>query len=357
MSLFAVGVMLALQAAPLPTSTAADSVTFVVLGHVRGRDDGTLSPKLPELIDRVRGIRPAFVVLTGDMIWGDVQRTPVDSLWVEQQWDRLDSALAELRVPLYRTPGNHDISDLVTRNIWRRRYGAPNQVYQRNGVRLVLLPSAWIPPDGDTRNSPYVRPAALDSSMIRWLVETLAGPPPRGPTLVFMHHLLWWGADAPWWREVHPLLPAAGVQVVFSGDLGPLKFSHTERNGVRYIQTSMEAANQLVTLRKLEPSRILSSQFDNFLVVRVVDQEVRVEVEVLGALNSEQFTGERYQAMMEPWPRTFRERMSDLLSPRRIAGLLVILLGAFAGGWWLGHRRAAHQISRASMGTRPAPGS
>jgi len=341
LSLFALGAVLALQA-PLPASTAADSVTFVVLGHVRGKDDGTLSPKLPELIDRVRAIRPAFVVLTGDMIWGDVQRNPVDSAWVEQQWDRLDSALAGLQVPLYRTPGNHDISDLVTRNIWRRRYGPPNQVLLRNGVRLVLLPSAWIPPDGDTRHNPFIRPAALDSSMVRWLAEALAGPPPPpGPTLVFMHHLLWWEAAAPWWRDVHPLLRAAGVQVVFGGDLGPLKFSHAERDGIRYIQSSMEAANQLVTLRKLEPSRILSSQFDNFLVVRVRGPEVRVEVEVLGALTSEQFTAERYEAMMQPWPKSFRERMADLFSPRRIAGLVVLLLGVFTGGWWLGRRRAA----------------
>ncbi|MEO8634296.1 MAG: metallophosphoesterase [Gemmatimonadales bacterium] len=341
MSLFVLGAVLALVATPHSMPPGPDSVTFVVLGHIRGKDDGTLSPKLPELIDRVRAIRPAFVVLTGDIIWGDVHHDMVDSAWVEQQWDRVDSALAGLKVPVYRTPGNHDISDLVTRNIWRRRYGVPNQVLVRDGLRLVLIPSAWIPADGDTRHNPYVRPAALDSSMVRWLGEALAGPPPPGPTLVFMHHLLWWEAAAPWWHDVHPLLRAAGVQVVFGGDLGPLKFGHTERDGIRYIQSSMEAANQLVTLRKLEPSRILSSQFDNFLVVRVRGPDVRVEVEVLGALNSEQFTAERYRTMMEPWPKTFRERMAELVSTRRIAALAVVLLGVFTGGWWVGRRRTA----------------
>lgn len=346
MNLLFLGAVLALRA-PTPLPLAPDSVTFVVLGHVRGKDDGTLSPKLPELIERVRAIRPAFVVLTGDMIWGDVQSNPVDSAFVEQQWNRLDSALAGLEVPVYRTPGNHDISDLVTRNIWLRRYGAPNQVLERDGVRLVFLPSAWIPPDGDTRHNPYIRPTALDSSMVRWLAGVLGGPPPSGPTLVFMHHLLWWEAGAPWWRDVHPLLRAAGVQVVFGGDFGPLKFSHEERDGIRYIQTSMEAGNQLVTLRKLEPSRILSSQFDNFLVVRVRGPEVGVDVEVLGALSSDMFTRERYVAMMQPWPKSFQERMSELLSPRRVAALVILLLGAFSCGWWLARRRAAALLSRA----------
>lgn len=352
MSLCTLGAMLALSGAALPPSTTPDSVTFVVLGHVRGKDDGTLSPKLPELIERVRAIRPAFVVLTGDMIWGDPQSETVDSAFVEQQWDRLDSALAGLEVPLYRTPGNHDISDLVTRNIWLRRYGAPNQVLQRDGLRLVFLPSAWIPPDGDTRQNPYIRPVALDSSMVRWLAGALGGPPPPGPTLVFMHHLLWWEAGAPWWRDVHPLLRAAGVQAVFGGDFGPLKFSHEERDGIRYIQGSMEAGNQLVTLRKLEPSRILSSQFDNFLVVRVGGSDVQVDVEVLGALNSEMFTRERYVAMMQPWPKSFQERMSELFSARRVAALLFLLLGTFSCGWWLGRRRVA-RLSRARGS--PAP--
>ncbi len=352
MSCVLLGAALVLAAAS-PPPAAPDSVTFVVLGHVRGKDDGTLSPKLPELIQRVRDIRPAFVVLTGDMIWGDVQSNPVDSNFVEQQWDRLDSALAGLKVPVYRTPGNHDISDLVTRNIWLRRYGTPNQVLTRDGVRLVLLPSGWIPPDGDTRHNPYIRPSALDSSMVRWLSEALAGPPPPEPTLVFMHHLLWWEARAPWWRDVHPLLRAAGVQVVFGGDFGPLKFSHEERDGIRYVQTSMEAGNQLVTLRKLEPSRILSSQFDNFLVVRVRGPEVQVDVQVLAALNSEQFTRERFLAMMQPWPKSFSERMTELLSPRRVAALVLLLLGTFALGWWLGRRRAIGRLSRADGS--PAP--
>jgi hypothetical protein len=45
--------------------------------------------------------------------------------------------------------------------------------------------------------------------------------------------------------------------------------------------------------------------------------------------------------MLQPWPKSFRERMADLLSVRRIAALAVLLLGVFSGGWWLGRRRAA----------------
>lgn len=330
--------------APAPVPPPSDSVTFVVLGHLRGTRDSALNRNLPELIARVRELRPAFAVLLGDLILGDPRGNPVDSAWVEFQWHQLDSALAGMRIPMYRTPGNHDISDLVTRNIWLRRYGPPNQVIRRDGLRLVIVPSAWIPADGDTRNNPFVRPDALDSTMVRWLADSLAGPAAPGPTLVFTHHLLWWEDGAPWWRDVHPLLRDAGVPVVFGGDYGPLKFSHAERDGIRYLQTSIEAGNDLEGLRKREYARLLSSQFDNFLVVRVKGREVKVTVEVLGALTNEQFTAERFHAMMQPLPaapRSLRDRMSEILSVRRVAALGVLLLAVFAGGWWLGRRRVA----------------
>jgi len=341
MNPFLVACLLALPA-PVTPAPVVDSVTFVVLGHLRGTRDSALNRNLPELIARVRQLQPAFAVLLGDLILGDPRGNPVDSAWVESQWDHLDSALAGMRIPMYRTPGNHDISDLVTRNIWLRRYGAPSQVIRRDGLRLVIVPSAWIPADGDTRLNPYVRPEALDSAMVRWLADSLAGPAPPGPTLVFTHHLLWWEAGAPWWRDVHPLLRAAGVPMVFGGDFGPLKFSHAERDGIQYLQTSIEAGNDLEGLRKREYARILSSQFDNFLVVHVKGREVKVDVEVLGALTNEQFTAERFNAMMQPLPtppRPLRDRVSELLSVRRVAALVALLLAVFAGGWWFGRRR------------------
>ena len=45
----------------------ADTVTFVVLGHVRGDQSRELNYLLDELLDEVQGLDPDFAVLTGDM--------------------------------------------------------------------------------------------------------------------------------------------------------------------------------------------------------------------------------------------------------------------------------------------------
>ena len=128
-------------------------VRFVVLGHIRGGELGGLNPRLHELLEEVRALGPAFVVLTGDIIWGDLNNTPRDP---ENGWSasgtRLMMLFDTLGVPVYRVPGNHDISDVGTRDIWFRRYGTLPRVVSESGARVLLLSSAWIPEDSDEDN-------------------------------------------------------------------------------------------------------------------------------------------------------------------------------------------------------------
>ena len=221
-------------------AAGASEARFVVLGHIRGDEPGGLNPKLHELLDEVRALEPAFAVLTGDIIWGDLRTTPRGSERVDREWNEVDAALDTLGVPIYRVPGNHDISDVVTRDIWIRRYGALPRVVSEAGIRLLLLSSAWIPETDDQDGSQFGRGVDLDESQVRWLGNELDRPS-DAPTFAFMHHLLWWEPDdGRWWTEVHPLLARAGVKAVFSGDYGPLKFSTAVRDGVTYFQTSIE---------------------------------------------------------------------------------------------------------------------
>jgi len=327
-----------------------ETTRFVVLGHVRGDANG-LSPKLTELLREVRALDPRFAVLTGDIIWGDVQSDLADSAVVERQWNEIDSALATLGIPIYRVPGNHDISDLPSRNIWWRRYGPlPNEV-EVDGVRLLLLSSAWIPADSDRRHNPYIRGVDLDSSQVAWLATRLGQRSDR-PTFAFTHHLLWWEPDdGRWWREVHPLLAAAGVEAVFSGDYGPLKFSTMERDGVRYYQSSMELPVSLPILQNRVSSRVLSAQFDSFFEVEV-DRggAARVRVHTFAEESSGEFTPARYRAITEvppPPPRPLLDRVWELIgSPKRLVALGAGLALVFGAGWWIG-RRSAH--GRASV--------
>ena len=340
----------AARSAAQDDSTAKRPYSFAVLGHIRGERDGALNPKLGELLAQVRALHPDFVVLTGDIIWGDLfgggegpatAKLP-DTSEVRREWDQVDSALATLRVPVYRVPGNHDISDLGTKRIWWQRYGALPRVVERYGSRFLLLSSAWIPAEGDTVRQLVTRTTQLDSSETAWLKGELAKPGVEH-SFILMHHLLWWEPQAWWWKEIHPLLRPAGVDVVFGGDYGPLKFSHLRRDSVLYVQGSMEGIMRATTLRAIASARVLSAQFDNFLFVRVNGPAVDVQVKILGEWSSPQYEPEFFQSTMPPRvpPPTWRTWIKANATPSKLAALAGLLLGVFLTGWYLGKRTAA----------------
>jgi len=324
----------------------AAPLSFVVLGHIRGDVNHRTNPKLGELLEQVRTLKPDFVVLGGDAIWGDVDHNPSRPSEVEAEWDALDSALATLHVPIYRVPGNHDIPDVGARDIWIRRYGRPPSVVTVRSTRLILLATAFIPPDGDTTHHKYISGVDLDSGQVSFLRRTLADSG-FAHTFVFTGHLRWWEPDSGrWWREVHPLLAAAHVDNVFTGDYGPYKFSTRLRDGVRYYQTSMESGLPSMTmLQRRIGSRLLSSQFDNFLEVRVGTDSARVVVHTLGEVSGGMFTPEMWTAIEDVPPPTLASAVKPLVDTwKKKTALALLVLGLFGAGvvaGRLGRGRAA----------------
>jgi hypothetical protein len=338
-------VIAALLSAPLVAQSPAKvpenlEVRFVVLGHIRGGGEGGLNPKLGELLDEVRELQPQFLVLTGDSIWGDYDSWPPSRERVTREWTEVDAALDTLGIPIYRVPGNHDISDPGTRDLWHQRYGNIPQIVTAAGIRLLLLNSTAI--RDNEAGDRAIRGVDLDANQLRWLGEELAAPS-DAPTFAFTHHLLWWEPEGSrWWREVHPMLARAGVKAVFSGDYGPLKFSSIERDGVKYFQTSMETPPSLQILQSRVSSRVLSAQFDNYLEVVVRNRKADVRVHTFGELSSGEFTPARYNAIVAgvqlPQPSLWARLMNFAGSPKRIAALLMAGAFAFGTGWMFGRR-------------------
>jgi len=318
---------------------ADDPLRFVVLGHIRGDSRHRINTKLAELLAEVRTVKPDFVVLAGDIIWGDVINNPSRIDELEAEWNAVDSALATLRVPVYRVPGNHDIPDIGARDVWIRRYGRPPSVVTMRGTRLILLSSAHIPADGDTTHDRYIGGVDIDSAQVEFLRRTLADTG-YAHTFVFTSHLLWWKDDSRWWRDVHPLLVAAHVDNVFSGDYGPMKFSTRKRDGIRYYQTSIEGLGPPdVMLRNRPGARLLSGQFDNYLEVRVGDS-VQVVVQTIGEVSSGMFTPERWTAIERAPPAPLAIRIQPLMDTwKKKVALALLLIGPFTLGVLVGRAR------------------
>jgi hypothetical protein len=337
--------LLAAFAAPAPGGAEEETLTFAVVGHLRGDATGEPNPFLDAIVDAVAAARPDLVFLAGDLVWGDYNDAGANRAAIVADWERLDAALARLGVPVHRVPGNHDVNDPVTRDVWLERYGPLPRAVRHDGTLFLLLASGPFP-EGDApppvpRPASFTRPAALAAAQREFLRRELeAGGYEHA--FVFLHHVLWWEDDAPWWRDVHPLLAAHRVRAVFGGDYGPLKFSHVRRDGVDYVQTAVEGrADDLAMLRALETSRRLSFQLDNFIVVTVRGDDVAFDVRTVGALASGKLSPERYRAIYAPASRSLRERVERTLGgPERRAALAALLAAAFGLGWLLGRRRA-----------------
>jgi hypothetical protein len=74
-----------------------------------------------------------FVEEAGDMmVCGAAERVPA-------QWDLFDVVIAELEPPFLPLPGNHDISDEVTEEIWRKRLGPTHYTFRYGNSLFVAL--------------------------------------------------------------------------------------------------------------------------------------------------------------------------------------------------------------------------
>jgi hypothetical protein len=332
------------------SQSPGDTITFVVLGHVRGDEDTPLHRALDELFDEVRALEPDFAVFTGDMIWGDPGRHAADRQKVLAQWEVFDSAVATLDIPIYRTPGNHDIGDRVEWDLYQERYGPIPTAVNHDRIRLLLLNSSWRPKVEDGLLRWPGQGYHFGDDDIGFLEEQLADESAYDHVFVFLHHHFWWGEeDEPWWQEVHPILTAANVRAVFGGDYGPQKFSHMSRDGVEYYQTAMSPDPSLGILQGHEWNRILAAQFDNYAVVRIVGEDVQVEIRTLRAVSSGHFTPQRWR---EVWGTTvrpprlyFRGKLRQLLEGPRAklyvaTGLGLVWLTGLLLGMLLAKRRA-----------------
>ncbi|MFT4083650.1 MAG: metallophosphoesterase [Nocardioides sp.] len=151
------------QPAHVETSTANPLFTVSPLPDQRPYTDLTTAPDRPEeftfalLSDRTGFARegvferaieatnlfnPDFVVQVGDTIEGYTEN--INEIW--GQWREFEDITSSLDAPLFRTPGNHDVSNEVMRAEWLRRYGALYYAWRYRDTLFVVLDTQDPPP-------------------------------------------------------------------------------------------------------------------------------------------------------------------------------------------------------------------
>jgi hypothetical protein len=70
----------------------------------------------------------------------------VDPQEAARQWDEFDRILAPLDVPLFRVPGNHDVSNEMMRMEWIQRCGPLHYSFVHNQALFIILDTQDPPP-------------------------------------------------------------------------------------------------------------------------------------------------------------------------------------------------------------------
>lgn len=183
-------------------------------------------------VEKVNQIKPAFVVITGDL---------VNDMTNKAQWDefRRITALINPEIKVYYSPGNHDIGQVPeTEDIdnFRKMFGSDRFSFTYGKCRFIGINSCII-----KSNTPL-----LEEEQLQWLEKELKKGRKARETMIFTHYPFFMKdpEEAENYSNIKPeirkryldLFSEYGVDAVFSGHLhnnAGGKYSETE-----YITTS-----------------------------------------------------------------------------------------------------------------------
>jgi hypothetical protein len=114
---------------------APEEFQFVVIGDRTGGANQQGTFKLA--VSQLNLLVPEFVINVGDMIEGYSD----DKTELHAEWQETDDMLGELKMPFFRTPGNHDIANNTATEVWTERYGALHYYFRYQDVLFLVLNS------------------------------------------------------------------------------------------------------------------------------------------------------------------------------------------------------------------------
>ncbi len=167
------------------------------------RTGGHVDHIYDQIITEIERMRPDFVMTVGDQIEGYSD----DTTTLYKQWHEYDSIVTQLTMPLYLTPGNHDILSDIAEKVFRKFHGDPHYSFDFRGLRFIVLDV------GRWESS-----AEIPSEQINWLINDLQNNQNAVYTFVFMHKPFWYETTAVGKPDtLHSLFVSYGVDAVFTG--------------------------------------------------------------------------------------------------------------------------------------------
>jgi predicted phosphodiesterase len=158
-----------------------------------------------EIVAEIEAMEPDFVMTVGDAIEGYT----ADTLTLKNQWDDYLSIIKPLTMPIYLTPGNHDITTDAALGMYREKAGEPYYSFNVKNYHFIVL---------DVSRQEASNP--LPKEEFDWLIKDLQTHRDAAQTLVFYHKPFWYDTIVMGKPDtLHSLFVANGVDAVFNGHL------------------------------------------------------------------------------------------------------------------------------------------
>lgn len=105
---------------------------FVVIGDRTGQHRPGI---FQDALAKVDQLRPDFVINIGDLIEGKSE----NARQIENEWDEVTTATQKLDIPFFYVPGNHDLTNNIQLDIWRKRLGADYYSFTYKDALFLVL--------------------------------------------------------------------------------------------------------------------------------------------------------------------------------------------------------------------------
>jgi hypothetical protein len=158
------------------------------------RTGGERPGVFPAALDKLNLLQPEFVLCVGDLIEGKSD----DPDQIRAEHAELHDMLLARRLPFFRIPGNHDLTNDAMTRIWQEDLGRTYYHFTYRDVLFLCLNSED-PPQAD--KSPH-----FSDEQIAWLARVLKRNADVRWTLVFLHKPAWETRKDTGWAKIEPLL-------------------------------------------------------------------------------------------------------------------------------------------------------
>jgi 3',5'-cyclic-AMP phosphodiesterase len=253
----ALAILLLALASLLAIVSAApdDSFRFVLLGDRTGEAQAGIYERVWQ---QAAAERPAFVVSIGDTIQG------LDDATAAREWQEVLAALRPYRhIPLYLTPGNHDVWSLLSERLFRQYSGHPlHYSFNYAQVHFTILDNS--------------RSDELPGGELQFLERDLEAHRDQ-PVKFILSHRPSWLLDAALQNSnfaLHRLAKKYGARYVIAGHVHQML--HIDLEGISYV--SLPSAGGHLRLS----GRYEDGWFFGHTLVEVSGASVRFQIEEAG---------------------------------------------------------------------------